>query len=163
MKKKKNYKKLHTEEKAHQCLGLNDHTCRRFTPWLCQLVSYPNLAIIVTLNTLNWYIQYVILIHSNYMEMRVIFVLNFNRMDKAICQCKYGNLLGMFGNMTIRIMGYTETKMSSFWWKFHHWLHRKLSFWQLSVQPVMKISSKWRHFRFSVRCPRATEILYLGS
>ena len=45
---------------------------------------------------------------------------------------------------------YTETKMSSFWWKFHHWLHRKLSFWQLSVQPVMKISSKWRHFRFSV-------------
>ena len=43
----------------------------------------------------------------------------------------------------------TETKMSSFWWNFHHWLHWKLSFWQLSVQPVMKISSKWRHFRFS--------------
>ena len=40
--------------------------------------------------------------------------------------------------------------MSSFWWNFHHWLHWKLSFWQLSVQPVMKISSKWRHFRFSV-------------
>ena len=39
--------------------------------------------------------------------------------------------------------------MSSFWWNFHHWLHWKLSFWQLSVQPVMKISSKWRHFRFS--------------
>ena len=46
---------------------------------------------------------------------------------------------------------YTETKMSSFWRNFHHWLHRKLSFWQFSVQPVMKISSKWRHFRFSVR------------
>ena len=45
---------------------------------------------------------------------------------------------------------YTETKMSSFWWNFHHWLHWKLSFWQLSVQPAMKISSKWRHFRFSV-------------
>ena len=45
---------------------------------------------------------------------------------------------------------FTETKMSSFWWNFHHWLHWKLSFWQLSVQPVMKISSKWRHFRFSV-------------
>ena len=45
---------------------------------------------------------------------------------------------------------YTETKMSSFWWNFHHWLHWKLSVWQLSVQPVMKISSKWRHFRFSV-------------
>ena len=45
---------------------------------------------------------------------------------------------------------YTETKMSSFWWNFHHWLHRKLSKWQLSVQPVTKISSKWWHFRFSV-------------
>ena len=45
---------------------------------------------------------------------------------------------------------YTETEMLSFWWNFNHWLHRKLSFWQLSVQPVMKISSKWRHFCFSV-------------
>ena len=43
----------------------------------------------------------------------------------------------------------TETKMSSFWWNFHHWLHWKLSKWQLPVQPMMKISSKWRHFRFS--------------
>ena len=42
-----------------------------------------------------------------------------------------------------------ERKMLSFWWHSHHWLHRKLSFWQLSVQPVMKISSKWQHFRFS--------------
>ena len=41
--------------------------------------------------------------------------------------------------------------MSSFWWNFHHWLHRKLSKWQLSVQPVTKISSKWWHFRFSGR------------
>ena len=45
----------------------------------------------------------------------------------------------------------TETKMSSFWWNFHHWLHWKLSFWQLPVQPVMNISSKWRLFRFSER------------
>ena len=45
----------------------------------------------------------------------------------------------------------TETKMSSFWWNLHHWLHWKLSKWQLSVQPVMKISSKWQHFRFSER------------
>ena len=35
-----------------------------------------------------------------------------------------------------------------FWWNFHHWLHWKLSKWQLPVQPVMKISSKWWHFRF---------------
>ena len=45
----------------------------------------------------------------------------------------------------------TETEMSSFWWNFHHWLHWKLSKWQLPVQPMMKISSKWWHFRFSVR------------
>ena len=31
---------------------------------------------------------------------------------------------------------------------FHHWLHWKLSEWQLPLQPVMKISSKW-HFCFS--------------
>ena len=40
-----------------------------------------------------------------------------------------------------------EKEMLSFWRNFHHWLHRKLSKWQLSVRPVMKISSK-RHFRF---------------
>ena len=49
------------------------------------------------------------------------------------------------------ICGYlTETQMSSFWWNFHHWLHWKLSKWQLSVQPVMKFSSKWRYFRSGV-------------
>ena len=37
----------------------------------------------------------------------------------------------------------------SLWRNLHHWLLRKLSFWQLSVQSMMKISSKWRHFRFS--------------
>ena len=60
---------------------------------------------------------------------------------------------------------FPETKMSSFWqpmhrnkpnitylsfWQnFHHWCHWKLSFWQLPVQPVMKVSSKW-HLHFSV-------------
>ena len=39
---------------------------------------------------------------------------------------------------------YTETAMS-FWINFHHCLHRKLSKWQLPVQPVMKIYSKWWH------------------
>ena len=45
----------------------------------------------------------------------------------------------------------TETEMSSFWRNFNHWLHRKLPKWQLSVQSVIKISSKWQHFRFSGR------------
>ena len=39
----------------------------------------------------------------------------------------------------------TETRIS-FWRNFHHWLQWKLSFWQLPVQPMMKISSKWRYF-----------------
>ena len=41
-------------------------------------------------------------------------------------------------------------KKMSFWWNFHHWQHRKLSVWQLTVLSVVKISSKWRHFCFSV-------------
>ena len=68
----------------------------------------------------------------------------YNYADDNTISCTantLGELKGLF----------TETKMLSFWWNLHHWLHWKLSFWQLSVQPVMKISSKWRHFRFSVR------------
>ena len=38
----------------------------------------------------------------------------------------------------------------SFWRDFHHWLHWQLSSWQLLMQPVMKISSKWQYFRFTV-------------
>ena len=30
----------------------------------------------------------------------------------------------------------------------------KMTKWQLPLQPVIKISSKWRHFRFSVGAPR---------
>ena len=48
-------------------------------------------------------------IQINDMEMQVIFqiifVMNFNRMHKAIFQCKTGKLLGIFGNMTRSIMG----------------------------------------------------------
>ena len=42
----------------------------------------------------------------------------------------------------------------SFWRNLRHWLHWKLSKWQLPVQPVTKISSQWRHIRSSVivRC-----------
>ena len=47
------------------------------------------------------------------------------------------------------LFGVTETKMSSFWRNFRHWLHWTLSKWQRSVQPVTKMSSKWQHFRFS--------------
>ena len=39
--------------------------------------------------------------------------------------------------------------MLSFWRIFCHWLHWKLSTWQLPVQPVTKISSKWWHARFN--------------
>ena len=65
------------------------------------------------------------------------------------CRCAFGLIKVNIKEITkARVFG-TETKMSSFWRNFNHWLHWKLSFWQLPVQPVMKISSKWRHFRFS--------------
>ena len=62
-------------------------------------------------------------------------------------------------------------EMSSFWWNFHHWLHRKLSFWQLLVQPAMEISSTWRHFRYSgcffctkqQTCLRIVELLHAST
>ena len=38
----------------------------------------------------------------------------------------------------------TEADISSFWRHFHCWLHRNLSFWQLLMQPIMKMSPKWR-------------------
>ena len=41
-------------------------------------------------------------------------------------------------------------KEMSFWRNLHHWLHRKLSKWQLHVHPVTKVSSKMTHLRFSV-------------
>ena len=45
---------------------------------------------------------------------------------------------------------YTDREMSSFWRNYHRWQHWKLSKWQLPVQPVMKILSKWQHFHFNV-------------
>ena len=44
-------------------------------------------------------------------------------------------------NIIWTILNDIETEMSSFWRNFHHWLHRKLSKWQLSVT---KMSSKWQ-------------------
>ena len=59
------------------------------------------------------------------------------------CVCFFPDLVTGSGSAN------TETEMSSFWRNFRHWLHWKLSFWHFSVKPVMKISSKWWHFRFS--------------
>ena len=40
--------------------------------------------------------------------------------------------------VTNHSLNITETKMSSFWWNYHHWLHRKLSFWHF------RYSQWWR-------------------
>ena len=71
-----------------------------------------------------------------------------------ICQFYFGRgqqyaAFGKRADSSSRV-NFTETEMSQFWRILHHWLHRKLSKWQLSVQSVMKILSKWLHFRFSV-------------
>ena len=45
---------------------------------------------------------------------------------------------------------YTETQLLTIWINSHQWLHRQLSFWQLLVQPLMKIKSKLQHYRFNI-------------
>ena len=60
--------------------------------------------------------------------------------------CLQGHCLGCL----VSVLGFQFTEMEmSFWWNFHHWLHWKLSFWQLPMQSMMKISSKWWHSLFS--------------
>ena len=48
------------------------------------------------------------------------------------------------------VLQYTETTRSYCWLICDHWLHLKLSFWQLKVQPLMTKSSAWQPFCFSV-------------
>ena len=43
-------------------------------------------------------------------------------------------------NQMPSIFSQKHTWKISFWWNFHHWLHWKLSIWQLLVQPMMRIS-----------------------
>ena len=71
------------------------------------LVFYPTFLPVGTLPQSCDYCstEYFKLIHCNNLEMSVIFVINFNRMDKGTDRCKSDKLLGFFGNMTIRIMG----------------------------------------------------------
>ena len=51
------------------------------------------------------------------------------------------------------LLSYRNTAMEmsemSYSWNFCHWLHCKLSFWQLPGQQVTKIWLIWRHFCFS--------------
>ena len=71
---------------------------------------------------------------------------------KAISILKsFSVMLNMVTNAEVHV-AYTSTTLKRKCHideSFHHWLHWKLSFWQLPVQPVMKMSWKWIHFRFS--------------
>ena len=51
--------------------------------------------------------------------------------------------------MYIFIYKFIENKRLSNWQHCHHWWHCKLSFWQLTVPPVMTMLSIWRLFVFS--------------
>ena len=51
-----------------------------------------------------------------------------------------------------------ERKWRPFWQNLRHWVHWKLSNWQLSVQPATKKSSKLQHSSFSVR-PKHTSLM----
>ena len=72
---------------------------------------------------------------------------------------EFQSIISLYGMETISVLmttitcyRYIQTKMSSFWRNFHHWLYWTLPFWQLAVQPKMIIPSKWRHFRFNDTC-----------
>ena len=54
-------------------------------------------------------------------------------------------------NINPNILNNTGTEMLLFWLTFHHRLHRKLSFWQLSVESMTNIISKWLYIRFSAK------------
>ena len=58
---------------------------------------------------------------------------------------------------------YAGTEMSSFWRTFRHWVHRKLSFWQLSMHPMIKISSKWQYFFCSIKAEILTPSMLTGA
>ena len=68
------------------------------------------------------------------------------------------------------LLVFTEMKLSLFWGYFHDCLHWTLSKWQrpvtsqqqCPVQPMMKISSKWQHFHFSVGVIWVQLSLYIG-
>ena len=90
-------------------------------------------------------------------------IVNFTRVPFLSHHCYCGNHIRIqffpmpvneeqriWVNKSRGLTNFIETEMSSFGWNFCQWLYRKLSFWQLLVQPVMKISTKWWHFRFSV-------------
>ena len=79
----------------------------------------------------------------------------FNARDKNIyeaCQIRilyqYPYITNWDGNYVILI-------------KFDHWQHRKLSK-SLSVRPMMKISSKWRHFRLNAKLLHLLRRSYTG-
>ena len=94
----------------------------------------------------------------DYLSMQVcragaVAMIHWGRICHATCNSGcWGD--GFTGNINVtpgvqeKFTLMTEMEMT-FWQNFHHWLHCKLSFWQLPVQPVMEILSKWL-FRFGV-------------
>ena len=44
---------------------------------------------------------------------------------------------------------YLFLSLPSLWRCYLRWLHRKVSFRQITVPPVTRVQSEWRHFRFS--------------
>ena len=82
-------------------------------------------------------------------EIEFPFILVFKAVLSVLLATVRPNKYAQFMCCGLLLYFYTETEMSSFLWNFHHWLHWKLSKWQLSVQTMMKISSKWRHFQFN--------------
>ena len=69
----------------------------------------------------------------------------WNKMSSAKCRpfCSVHNV----------IKQNTETEMLSFWCNFSSLTALEVVKWQLPVQPMMKISTKWQHVRFGELTP----------
>ena len=90
--------------------------------------------------------------HSNHTKLKKIIVL-------AVPYLLYHTLFPLYSNDPVTSDS-LKRESCDVRWNFHHWLHRKLSFWQLSVQPVMEISSNWRHFRVWIWLPKIYTCIY---
>ena len=70
---------------------------------------------------------------------------------KSLLQMKCNSAKYFYLKKGHLVYSYIKIEILLCWWNFHYWLHWKLSWWQLPLLPVMKITSMWQHFYFSLR------------
>ena len=119
------------------------------TTWACYYVKHVDVTKTDGTNPENGWIATV---------MHIVDIVNYiPQIIRSYCAlvCFSVSFMVYIGHFVPVSMSYTESKMW-FWCNFHDWLHWKLSFWQLPVQLMMKISSK-----FPFQCIDLVNLCYL--